>query len=88
LAHVGHDAFGRLPRARRETGQRERRPHQLEKIAPPHAGVFVFAPANGLPRKFAFQQIVELGSRRQIFQAAPVFAPAPGLERRANLRQI
>ena len=33
LANIGNDLFGRLTRARRHTGQRDRRTHQLQKGA-------------------------------------------------------
>ena len=91
LPHVGHDVLGGLARAGGQAGQRQRRAHQLQKIAAALDAVFILAPADGLARELALQQLLELGRCRQIVQAAPVIAPAsafqPG-QRRSNRGQV
>ena len=88
LPHVRHDVLGGLARAGGQSGQRQRRAHQLQEIAPAFDGIFIVAPADRLLRKLALQQILKLGRRRQFVQAAPVVAPASAVQPRAHGGQV
>ena len=82
LPHVRHDVLGGLARAGGHAGQRQRRAHQLEEIAAALDGVFILAPADGLARELALQQVLEFGRGGQVVQAAPVVAPASAFQPR------
>jgi hypothetical protein len=55
-------------------------PISFRKLRRPSTGFFVLAPADGLRRELALQQVLEFGRRRQIVQAAPVIAPASAFQ--------
>ena len=55
-------------------------PISFEEIAAALAGVFILAPAHRLPRELALHQVAELRRGGQVFQAAPVLAPAGPVE--------
>ena len=63
-------------------------PISLRKLRRPSPGIFIVAPADGLAREFALQQVLELRRRRQLVQAAPVFAAAGCLPARSRARSI
>ena len=63
-------------------------PISFRKLRRPSTRIFVVAPADRLLRKLALQQVAELRRRRQIVQAAPVFAPASAVQPRANGGQV
>src|SRR5439155_13553169 len=64
---VGDDALGRLLDAAAHTRQRERRAHQLEKVAPPLRVV----PLRGLLGELAMEVLAELRRVAQFAEAAP-----------------
>jgi hypothetical protein len=84
LAHVRHDLLARLPRARADAGKRERRAHQLEEAAPADR----VQPLRRVLRKFAVQELLELGRLGDRFEAAPVLAPAGRFQLVAKRRQV
>jgi hypothetical protein len=70
LADVGNDRFRRLLRTRPDAGQRERRAHQAEEVAP----TLRVVPLGRLLGELPVQVLAELGSVRQLAEAPPVQA--------------
>ncbi len=71
LLHVGNDLFDRLPRAGRESRQREGRAHQLQKMA----AIESLQPFRGAFRKLAMQKLRELPGARHFIETAPKRRP-------------
>ena len=82
-ARARHDVFVGLARAGRHAGQSASdAPISFRKLRRPCDRIFILAPADGLARELALQQVLELGRGRQIVQAAPVVAPASAFQPR------
>ena len=70
LLDVGNNLFGRLFGARADSGERERRAHQLQELTP----AFRVVPLRGLLGEFPVQVLAELERIGQFAEAAPVHA--------------
>ena len=84
LPDVRRDVLIGLARARAQARQRQRRAHQLEEIAPPLDRILVVAPADGLLRKFPFEEMAKLRRLGQLFQAPPILAPVRAVQLRPD----
>jgi len=65
--HVRHHVLGGLFGAGTESGQGERRAHNLQEVAP----AFVVEPFAGLTGEFSVEKILEAFGCRQLIQTAP-----------------
>ena len=80
----------RLLRAGPKPGERQRRAHQLQEVAPAGAGL---ADAGGLARELVLQELEELVAPGELLEAAPqrrtalrgeAFADGPQVRRRGG----
>ena len=88
LPDVRHDVLGGLAGAGAEAGEGQRSAHELEEVAAAFDAVFVVAPADGLLREFARQELLEFGGGGEIVEAAPIVAAAGAFQPRANGGQV
>ena len=76
LTHVRQNFFRRLPRARRDAGERDRRAHQFEERPPSHG----IGDRLDLGGKFVGESILERRIARELVQRSPEIPRIPNLE--------
>ena len=84
LLDVRDDLLGRLLGARADAGERERRAHELQELAP----AFRVVPLGGLLGELPVQVLAELERVGQLAEAAPVHAAVGAGETGSDSRRI